>query len=219
MARRPVFVPLASGADLVEEVSVDFTWYAGFAVSQKQRSIRSLHVMARRRHGLGELLEVSSKSESELGRRLSSFSLPVSLPDGRRVPVECAFQGSKVFVGGGPYVDLYEAAPGTAKRDPRVRGGGDLVAFSFFGESWPLDPTTGFYDWLYVQAAADNVDGASVSSFGGFTDIEFNTARSLNCQARSLARFVALDARGLLEQALADKESFLGLYPGQARLA
>jgi uncharacterized protein DUF6977 len=36
------------------------------------------------------------------------------------------------------------------KRDPRLRESGRLIAFEFDGVSFPLEPKTVFYDWLYV---------------------------------------------------------------------
>ena len=42
MAQRPVFLP-AADSGLVDEAMVEFEWFPGFAVVQKQRSIEALH--------------------------------------------------------------------------------------------------------------------------------------------------------------------------------
>ena len=121
MAKRPIFIPLHDGKRFVLERYVDFKWAPGFAKSQKQKNIRSLHEMARREYGVLNPLEVSSKSEVELGVALSSFNLSFTTRGKRRTfTVEAAFQGSKVFELGGPYSDILSMRPIDAKRDQRL---------------------------------------------------------------------------------------------------
>lgn len=72
MANRPVFY--VSGKK-VQRKNIEFIWYSGFAVSQKQKCIRSLHVNISRFDSALNPLEISTKSESELGRALSAFNL------------------------------------------------------------------------------------------------------------------------------------------------
>lgn len=217
MAKRPIFVPLYDGKRYVLERYVDFQWSAGFAKSQKQKSIRSLHEMALREYGVKDALEVSSKSEDPLGVALSSFNLKFTTKKRRRtLTVESAFQGSKVFEGGGPYVDIFEMRPIDAKRDKRLASSGHLTKFVFFGAEWALEPKTAFYDWLYINALLQNESLiAQVTSRDGFTDIEFNPEKSINCQARSVALFCALYHTDKLNYALASRENFLGLYQGR----
>jgi len=210
MAKRPIFVPKISSASLVEERDVDFVWFPGFSLAQKQRSIDSLHVAA----GVSPLLEISSKSPDALGRNMSAFALPVAFGDGT-MPLECAFQGSKVFASGGPFVDLYAARPLDAKRDTRLRESGPLVRFQFENTSFPLEPKTFFYDWLYVSACARQPTILQrLTAFGGFTDIEFNPKKSLNCQARSAAILVSLLHAGTLTEALRSPAAFATIVYG-----
>lgn len=214
VAVRPVFVPAARETGFVSTVQVEFTWHPGFALSQKRKSIASLHAAAEDA-GISPLLEVSTKSPEALGRALSAFNLKVDSKAHGPIPLEAAFQGSKVFGGGGPFTDLYEAEAQTAKRDPRLRSCGAVVGFRFEGEDWPTEPKTAFYDWLYLNALARRPDLRSeILGFQGFTDIEFNPDRSLNCQAASCALFVALTRGDLLEAALRDQGSFLHLFGG-----
>jgi hypothetical protein len=182
------------------------------SVKQKQRSVEALHKMARQILGISNPLEVSSKSADELGVRLSSFNLKFTTQRGRTLTVEAAFQGSKVFAGGGPYRDIFDMAPRDAKRDVRLRDSGALVSFSFFGSVWPLEPRTAFYDWLYINALVKNEDLASeVLSYDAFTDIEFNPEKSVNCQARSVALYCSLVRIGQLD-ALSEPESFIAVH-------
>jgi hypothetical protein len=211
MAQRPVYITHRDGPIAVETRSVDFQWFAGMALTQKQRSIASLHAAARMKAGVARVLEISSKSPDPVGVAMSAFNLTITTQKGRRFSVESAFQASKVFEHGGPFVDLLDAPSLEAKRDPRLQASGALVSFRFFGQSWPLEPKTAFYDWLYINALRKNPELAEAArAHDAFTDIEFNPARSINCQAHAAALFVALDARGWLERT-SDPEAFLKL--------
>jgi hypothetical protein len=168
--------------------------------------------MARQLLGVSNPLEVSSKSPDELGVRLSSFNLKFTTERGRTLTVEAAFQGSKVFARGGPYRDIFDMAPRDAKRDIRLKDSGALVAFSFFGSVWPLEPRTAFYDWLYINALVKNEDLASeVLRYDAFTDIEFNPEKSVNCQARSVALYCSMVRIGQLD-ALRKPEIFRAIH-------
>lgn len=210
MAERPVFVPILSGRRLVIEVPISFTWHPGMSAAQKRRNVTELHQAAAMR-GLIDLLEISTKSERTIGRRLSAFHQRIELEDGL-FSLEGVFQGSKVFEGGGPFTDLYEAEPRDAKRDERLRSSGRLIAFELEGRRYPLDPPSGFYDWLYLRCIYPERDWLRrLDKRGGFTDIEFNPAKSINCQARSCAMFVALQARDALDQAVSSFDDFLAV--------
>lgn len=210
MAERPIFVPVADEPELVSELYFGLTWHAGFAPVQKQKNVASLHAAAAAA-GYAPLLEVSSKSTEKLGQHLSAFHLKVGGRHGE-MPLECAFQGSKVFERGGPFVDLYGADVRDAKRDPRLRESGALIAFDFEGIRFPLEPRTAFYDWLYINAIYPHREWLiRLNRYAGFTDIEFNPERSVNCQARSCALFVSLMSNGLLDRAVESPEAFLAM--------
>jgi hypothetical protein len=211
MAIRPIFIVEAAGPALIRVQSVEFTWYAGMALSRRQMSMRSLHDAARTLHPSARILEVSRLSDSPLGEALSAFNLKLDHPGiGSTVPVECAFQSSKVFERGGPFADLLTAAPLDAKRDPRLKESGRLTGFRFLGKDWATDPPTAFYDWIYMQALSQSPDlTRAITSFDIFTDIAFNPEKSINCQASACARYVALYRRGDLDAALASFDDFL----------
>jgi hypothetical protein len=209
VAVRPVFIPCSSGIG-VREVSVEFKWFPGMAVSQAQRSIASLHEEAGK-SGLHDLLEISSKSTDENGVALSAFNLKfTTLKYNRTFSVETAFQASKVFEHGGPFKDLLDADSRAAKRDERLKTSGRLLKFVFLKSEFPLRPTTYFYDWLYINALAKNRElWDAVTHASGFTDIVFNPEKSVNCQAFSAALFSSLNHAGKLEEALESPGSFL----------
>lgn len=210
MAERPIFVPSPETPDLVKEILCDLDWNSGFAPIQKKKNVAALHASAAER-GFSPLLEVSTKSDSPLGQHLSAFNLKVRTWEFGDIPMELAFQGSKVFERGGPYSELYTIGePRDARRDPRLHQSGQLVGFNFEGTSFPLEPKTAFYDWLYINAIAPSwKQFSALKQFAGFTDIEFNPSRSINCQARSCALFVTLVLKGVLKTAIASPDAFL----------
>lgn len=209
MAIRPIFIPDVDKPPYAKEVLVEFKWFPGFAKSQAEKSIESLHVAAADR-GILPILEISSQSIEILGVSLSAFNLMLQPQNHSELSVECAFQGSKVFANGEQYTDLYDASSKEAKKDPRLHNSGDVVGFNCFGIEFPIHPTTAFYDWLYLLALKQNKTLANQTlSYQGFSDIKFNPKKSFNCQARSAALFVALTRNGLIDENWEDKDNFL----------
>ena len=210
MAKRPVFIPLGKPDHLVEEVLVDFDWNPGFAPIQKKKNVAALHANAEKK-GLSPLLEVSTKSEELLGQRLSAFSLRVETEIGE-ISLEAAFQGSKVFEKGGPFTDIYKKDSRGAKKDPRIKESGRLIGFNYFGQEWPLVPKTAFYDWLYLSALSPHKEYLKkLFYYKGFTDIEFNPNKSINCQARTCALLVSLLKLEALDDALRSQKDFIDM--------
>ena len=211
MAERPIFVPAPNEPELVREVYFRIDWNPGFAPIQKKKNIKALHETAAA-NGYSPLLEISTKSDEKLGQHLSAFHLMVRSDELGDIPLECAFQGSKVFEKGGPYTDLYSVDVRTAKRDSRLQNSGRLVGFKFGKIIFPLEPKTVFYDWLYANAIFPHREWLRrLRRYAGFTDIEFNPARSINCQARSCALFVALMSNNLLEVSIETPGTFIRL--------
>lgn len=224
MAQRPIFMADPTAAGWVRVETVEFQWHAGFSLAQKQRSIQDLHDAGARHCATNgaalRFLEISSKSPDASGVALSAFNLMRRDVGRAAAPLECAFQGSKVFRDGGPYTDLFRAGPLEAKRDPRLRNAGPLQGFHFAGVDWPLTPVTAFYDWLYLTSLAENPALAEAClAYDGFTDIEFNPAKSLNCQARAAALFVALTRGGHTAAEWSDQAGFLALMQNGGRVA
>ena len=209
MANRPIFI--ATGKpDLFEEKMIEFKYHNGFSVTQKAKSIQSLHQSAAAL-GYERILEVSTKSGSELGWALSAFNLMVDFNGDEQISVECAFQGSKVFEGDVQYPDLYRVESIRAKKDPRLRSSGGIIGFSFEGEWWDNEPKTAFYDWIYINALYRNHPDLveALLEYDVFSDIEFNPKRSINCQARTCAILVSLVREDMIEDALESKDKFV----------
>ena len=213
MAKRPVFTPNFSGFPYVKSIDVEFRWHSGFAKSQLQKSIQSLH-QAAERQGISPILEISGKSALRLGVSLSAFNLKIQAPNGKMMSVECAYQGSKVFKKGGPYHELYTVSSREAKTDQRLRTSGELIGFNFCGEDIPIEPKAAFYDCLYITSLWQNGRNLApeLIKFQGFSDIVFNPQRSFNCQARAAAKFVSLSQnQSLNDDAMQDMGSCMRL--------
>ena len=210
MAKRPVF-EVTADTKLFVRHEVSFQWYGGFAVSQSRKNIDGLHKNYLARYPDKRVLEISSKSEDELGVKLSAFNLMIQ--HGEKVfSVEAAFQSSKVFEHGGPFVDLLDMPSIKAKKDPRLKTSGNIIGFNFEGKDFSRIPLTYFYNRLYIGALVENknlVDELIERKFDAFTDIAFNPDKGRNCQAEAVAIFVSLSRQGLLAEALANEENFL----------
>lgn len=209
MAIRPVYISKPDSKEFMEVVEVDFTWFSGFSIIQKQKSIESFHQKIKLRYPELRVLEISSKSKEELGILLSAFNLMIKTKKDMQFSVETAFQASKVFENGGPFLDLYNKTSLEAKKDNRIKNSGELLYFQYFNRRWELEPKTSFYDWLYINALSLN-EGLSkkIVEYDAFTDIEFNPKKSINCQAKAAALYVSLFKAGLLESALSSAEEF-----------
>jgi len=204
-------VPVPDSPELVREVFLNIKWHSGFSPVQKEKNVKALHEAAKNA-GYRNVLEVSTKSDKQRGQHLSAFYLKVKSDPIGEIPLECAFQGSKVFERGGPFTDLYTLNTREARKDQRLKESGPLVGFRFNGFDFPLEPKTVFYDWLYVNCIYPHREWATkLYAYSAFTDIEFNPYRSINCQARSIALFLSLMKLDLLDPAVKSPSDFIDL--------
>ena len=203
MSKRPAF--FVREEKVVQDI-FSFEWFPGFAISQKQKSIESLHHAILKVDADARPLEISTKSKEALGIKLSAFNLRLNDDT-----LENIFQSAKVFANGGPYLDLLHVPPKAVKRDERLYNSGDLKAFRYQNEDFPLIPKTVFYDFIYIAAVKNSFTAdeiKEISSYNYFTDIEFNPAKSINTQARAAAMIrLLLDEYGELPDF--SKEDFI----------
>lgn len=202
-----MFTPDYAGSRLVAERLIDFDWYPGFAEVQKKKNVFSLHAAAKRA-GLERILEISTKSDEKIGQRLSAFSLKFRV--GRsEFPLESVYQGAKVFEDCGPFPEIFDHNPREAKRFIRELACGNLIGFELEGERYPLFPKNAFYDWLYIKSLVEHADWIErYVSYDGFTDIEFNPEKQINCQARAFAEFKSLAKKNEMKTAARDFRHF-----------
>ncbi len=214
MANRPIFTVSLDNRYCIQK-DISFEFFSGFSIAQQQKSIKSLHQAYLQKNPGEKILEISSKSDNELGVKLSAFNLMISTKKGNVFSVESAFQASKVFEKGGPYKDLLDLPPMAAKKDARLKNSGRLIAFNIDGKTFPSEPKTYFYNWLYINTLhLHEALAEQITNYDAFTDIAFNPQKSINCQAEAAAIYVSLYKQGLLQNALKNKNEFLNIvYP------
>lgn len=180
----------------VEKHDINFEFVSGFSKVQKQKCIRNLHekIVDLAIANKDDILEVSTKSKNPLGVNLSAFNLSArTLKHNREYTVESAFQSSKVFEGGVQHKDIIMLDSKSAKTDPRLKNSGKLSHFQFFDTRFELSEGTAFYDWLYINVLLQNPELCDeVMKYRVFTDIEFNSKKSMNTQAFAIALFVSM---------------------------
>lgn len=200
MEYKPVFMPRVGSDNLVKTDMVRIERHVGFATRQKKKTLNDLHRVIKKKYGFKNVLELSTKSGNKLSFPLSPYSLQITNDNCQKSSVENAFQASKVFEQGGPYLDLLTEKPRQARKDERLISSGELTGYDYFGMEWGVEPLTTFYDWLYINALKQHPElHEEVIQYQAFTDISFNPKKSVHCAAYSLAMFVALHKRDLLE--------------------
>nr|WP_314447887.1 hypothetical protein [uncultured Lachnoanaerobaculum sp.] len=210
MANRPIFIATDT-FPFYNQKSVEFRYYSGFSISQKQKSIISLHEAYKEQYCNSNILEISTKSTDELGVKLSAFNLSATI-NNRSYTLECIFQGSKVFEHGGPYTEIYTMEPWEAKKYGKLKSSGNILEFNLFGTIFRREPKDFFYNWIYINALYTHKEYLdALTEYEAFTDIEFNPKKSINCQARSVAIAVGLNKAGMLDECVSDQEKFLNI--------
>lgn len=186
-----------------------FDYFSGFAITQKRKSIESFHNAIKKDYILN-ILEVSRKSENELGNMLSAFNLKIG-----NYPVECIYQSSKVF-GDTQYKECLSMLPADAKKYIKENVEANklsLTSFKYNNLIFPLEPKSLFYDYLYIKALYGNVEiSKQIINFDCFTDIEFNHQHQFASQARSCALYKYFEINNLVEKFLQKPLDFKDLY-------
>jgi hypothetical protein len=207
MAIRPIFVPKGGTGPLVETVPIEIKWHGGFAASQKQKNIMALHEKADLL-GYRPILEISTKSLEEVGRRLSAFNLKIKVGNEMKT-LESVYQSSKVFSESKQHLELMDLPPGEAKKRVRQLGQGEIIEFRFNDDVFPTEPKNAFYDWLYIKAITPYEEWIRKNlHYKAYSDIEFTPNKSINCQARAVAEFHALSLRGIAQKSAQNFDFF-----------
>ena len=202
MATRPIFIP-SKIKPFFEKRDINFNWHAGFSLSQKQKSLKSLHQSAKQLYNIGNLLEVSTKSSQQIGSKLSAFNLKAFVKDSnydldKEYSLETVFQTSKVFNHALHCTDLLELEELDIRKQIREREKLGLSHFLHEKDMWSLEPKGAFYNFLYIRSLLQIPDLFEVlDEFDAFTDIAFNPNKSFNCQAEAVSIFIGLNRAGI----------------------
>ena len=206
MAEKMIFI-VGEEEAFIEKI-INYKFVPGFAPVQRKKNVINLFDSLKVEFPNKKVLEVSTKSNEEIGKLLSAFSLKL---DG--FYLESVFQSSKVFEGNVQYSELLSKKPSEAKKFIYNLANKKLVCFRYNNQEYPLVPESLFYDYIYIKALYQNQEIATqILKYDIFTDIEFNYKKSINCQARSCAIYVYLYKRGLLDKYIDDLSLFKSLY-------
>ena len=208
MAEKMVFI--SDGQKPYYEIIVNYKFVPGFSPIQRKKNVASLNESLSKEFPTLRTLEISTKSDSELGRALSAFNLKLN---GKYI--ETIFQSSKVFADGSQYEFLIDKKPLEAKRFIQGLKKQEIVKFRFNGVDYPINPKSMFYDFIYINALKNNPELSSqLKNYDIFTDIEFNYQKSINCQARACAIYSYLLKTGNVDKYINDINLFKTLYDG-----
>lgn len=210
MAKANVFVSADDVLVRNVEVVYPYVWDTERKRGNPQKNILNIHSAFKALFPDRNVLEVSTKSGSPLGRSCSPFNLMCLLRDGRRRNVESLYQSAKVFEDGTQYAELADVSAFSAKTDKRLKTGKRIMSFRLDGQDFPTEPKTLFYNFLYVKAMSQNKEiGDRLMAYDAFTDCMFSPKYGeINCQARACALYVSLRKRKLLDVALESVETF-----------
>lgn len=176
---------------------IDFKWESGCSIVQKRRSCENLHVELNYHLGF-KPLDISSASTTELGKSLSAFNLKW-----KEVPLECWYQGSRVYKNAGVQHQLYNVDSMTAKKTAqKLNAQDEFIGFNLLGIDFPVKPKTLFYDWIYINALiASKGRELDLEQYDCFTDVQ--AVMNIDaCQARSVCMYKLIqqtDNWGVLE--------------------
>jgi len=92
--KRPVFTVSNSPPFFVEK-QIDFVFHCGLSLAQNQKTIKSLHEAYSLREPHQRILEISSKSENELGVNLSAFNLMIETKEQKNILLKVSFRQVK----------------------------------------------------------------------------------------------------------------------------
>lgn len=211
MATRPVFMVSTENAKHFCIVNTVFEFVGCFSPSKTKQSIESLHNSFLRLNPSKKVLEVSSRSNSNLGLKLSAHNLMLSTKNKNIFALDSIFYASQVFQNGGPYLDLLNKDVSVAKHDKRLVKSGDLVGFKFFHLSFDVEYINAFFNYLYISTLhkikENRIFADELMQYDAFTDIEYNVGSYSEAEACTL--YVALRNKGLIEKALLSKENFI----------
>lgn len=213
MAKRTVYYVDQSNEPKQKEIN--FTWYPGFALVQKQKSIKSLHENFVKENANYKIIEISSSSTEPCGAAASAFNLKMKTKHGIYT-VEQLFQSGKVFEKAGKQSQILNMTPSESRRaNKRISKDDQLISFNLFGETFPLDPKTYFYNWIYLNALNQNNDiKKAILEYDAFTDINATPKYTINTQAEACSLFVSLYRKGTLQSVLKDKKVLFNVLGG-----
>lgn len=188
MAIRPIYISTNIPEMPFIQRDISFEWIKGMSYSQKCKRRDSLKKEIAKQYDINKWLEISTKSDKEIGVKLSALNLKILTTKKIERPVEEIYQSSKVFENG------------------------KIISFKYGNTTFPNDPYSMYYDYVYMLGLYQNQNlWEEFSKYSIFTDIEFNPNKQLNTQARAAAIFKTLLENNSLK-ILENQEEFKTYY-------
>lgn len=196
MAIRPIYISTNNLKNPVIQKDISFNWVKGLSYKQKCKRRDSLKEELEKLYDIKEWLEVSTKSDKELGVNLSALNLTLETLY-NSITVEQLYQQSKI-----------------------KNNNNKIIGFKYGSKTYFENTPYGmFYDYIYILALYQNKQyHKELEQYNIFTDIEFNPYKQLNTQARAIAIFKTLYNNDELD-IIKDKESFKKYYKENVTLS
>lgn len=191
MAIRPIYISTNDINKPFIKKDITFDWVKGMSYSQKCKRRDSLHkaISNLEIYDINKVLEISTKSDKEIGVNLSALNLNIDLKNGKRKTVEDIYQASKVL-------------------DENKK----IIEFKFGSTIFEKDPYSMYYDYLYMVGIYCNQNyWKELNNYNIFTDIEFNPNKQRNTQARAAAIWNTL-YRNNMAEIVKNREEFKKYY-------
>lgn len=212
MAKRILFMKKNS-EPFNEELEIEFDWAPGLNAVCRQRSIDNLQKAAGRIYPCLRILDTSYVSGQKEGVGLSSSNLSITLASGESIPLESAYQGSKMINNMGPYTDLYYTNALKVKSDPRLNG--EVTGFHFEGVDYSAKDPHAFYNWLFCRALSENPElSGQLEKYDAYSNIMVPVDAE-ECEARAAAVYEGLRISGKLALCLDNFDTFCNIVNGE----
>nr|MBP3259214.1 hypothetical protein [Bacilli bacterium] len=165
MAIRPIYISTNIPEKPFIKKDIEFVWVKGMSKQQKCKRRDSLHLSISKKYDINKVLEVSTKSNIELGVKLSALNLTVKFLSGKEETVENIYQSSKIF-----------------------DDNHNIIGFKYGNTAFEKDPYSMYYDYIYMLGLYCHKEyHEELTKYSIFTDIEFNPNKMSNTQARAAA--------------------------------
>ena len=191
MAVRPIYISTNIPENPFIKKDIEFNWIKGMSYKQKCKRREEFHkaIANTKLYNIDKVLEISTKSDKELGVKLSALNLMVPIIDGKKMSVEDIYQKAKI------YDDEHH-----------------IIEFKYLNTVFENEPYSMFYDYVYMLGLHANKELLTeLNNYDIFTDIEFNPSKQLNTQARAAAIWNTLYRNNMIK-ILKDKEEFKRYY-------
>ena len=176
MAIRPIYISNIPEKPFIKR-DIQFVWIKGMSYSQKCKRRDSMHEVVAKLYPIDKVLEISTKSNKELGVNLSALKLTVKYKSGNEETVEKIYQSSKVL-------------------DENNK----IKEFKFNNTLFEKDPYSMYYDYIYMLGLYCHKEyWEDLNKYDIFTDIEFNPNKMLNTQARAAAIWNTLYRNNMID--------------------